>query len=159
MRHNYNFVSIRLQIIFELLQFDFDLSSRIGALAGIRGPIDLGDRSKEGPDPDPGVWLLNLILDETSTAQISYRQLECRSNALARAIACRARATGRNRDGDFVIAVCMQPNHKWVHMRSLIKLNYDPIELMISNVTGRIGRPTYKRRNELSTCQELRDIL
>ncbi|KAJ2940472.1 hypothetical protein O0L34_g6402 [Tuta absoluta] len=52
--------------------------------------------------------------DETATIQISYEQLHARTNALAKAISSRARPTGSNRDGDYVIAVCMQPTHNTV---------------------------------------------
>ncbi|KAL4707041.1 hypothetical protein ACJJTC_014320 [Scirpophaga incertulas] len=40
---------------------------------------------------------------------VSYSELERRTNALARAIASRAQAVGPNTDGDYVVAVCMQP--------------------------------------------------
>ncbi|KAL0860782.1 hypothetical protein ABMA27_009326 [Loxostege sticticalis] len=47
--------------------------------------------------------------DETCNVRVSYAEMEARTNALARAIAARARTTGANRDGDFIVAVCMQP--------------------------------------------------
>lgn len=52
--------------------------------------------------------------DETSSVQVSYKELSARTNALARAISSRARPTGVNRDGDYVIAVCMQPTHNTI---------------------------------------------
>ncbi|XP_013185041.1 beta-alanyl-bioamine nonribosomal peptide synthetase ebony [Amyelois transitella] len=52
--------------------------------------------------------------DETNNARVSYSELEAGTNALARAVTARARLTGANRDGDFVIAVCMQPTHATV---------------------------------------------
>ncbi|XP_053619845.1 beta-alanyl-bioamine nonribosomal peptide synthetase ebony [Plodia interpunctella] len=55
-----------------------------------------------------------LYTDETSNARISYSELEATTNALAKAIAGRARLAGANRDGDHVIAVCMQPTHNTV---------------------------------------------
>lgn len=53
-----------------------------------------------------------LISDEKTTYSISYKQLAQRTNALARAISSRIKGRGTNRDGDYVIAVCMQPTHK-----------------------------------------------
>ncbi|CAH2984901.1 unnamed protein product [Chilo suppressalis] len=55
-----------------------------------------------------------VFADESGTVRISYAELEARTNALSRAIANRAKATGANRDGDFVIAVCMQPTHNTI---------------------------------------------
>ncbi|XP_073963377.1 nonribosomal peptide synthetase ebony [Choristoneura fumiferana] len=55
-----------------------------------------------------------LCADETYAVCISYAELSARTNALARALATRARPTGANRDGDFVVAVCMQPTHNTV---------------------------------------------
>lgn len=55
-----------------------------------------------------------IFSDENDTASISYTELEAQSNALARVLASKARVTGRNRDGDYVIAICMQPNHNTV---------------------------------------------
>ncbi|KAM3957963.1 LOW QUALITY PROTEIN: nonribosomal peptide synthetase ebony [Aphomia sociella] len=52
--------------------------------------------------------------DETCNVQISYAELDARTNAMAKALAAHARATGTNRDGDYVVAVCMQPNHNTV---------------------------------------------
>jgi hypothetical protein len=52
--------------------------------------------------------------DETCNVRISYAEMEARTNALARPITKRAMASGANRDGDYVIAVCMQPTHKYV---------------------------------------------
>ncbi|KAL0811268.1 hypothetical protein ABMA28_009686 [Loxostege sticticalis] len=55
-----------------------------------------------------------VFADETCNVRVSYAEMAARTNALARAIAARARATGANRDGDFVIAVCMQPTHNTI---------------------------------------------
>ncbi|XP_063389390.1 beta-alanyl-bioamine nonribosomal peptide synthetase ebony [Cydia fagiglandana] len=52
--------------------------------------------------------------DETGTARVTYAQLAARTNALARALASRARGAGANQDGDFVVGVCMQPTHNTV---------------------------------------------
>ncbi|XP_041985259.1 linear gramicidin synthase subunit C [Aricia agestis] len=52
--------------------------------------------------------------DETCNVRVSYAELEGRSNAIARAIAAHARPSGPNRDGDHVIAVCMQPTHNTI---------------------------------------------
>nr|NP_001298393.1 tyrocidine synthase 3 [Papilio polytes]BAJ07596.1 Ebony [Papilio polytes] len=49
--------------------------------------------------------------DETSCVRVSYAELQARTNALGRAIAAHARPIGPNRDGDYVIAVCMEPTH------------------------------------------------
>ncbi|CAG9794864.1 unnamed protein product [Diatraea saccharalis] len=55
-----------------------------------------------------------VFADETCSVRISYSELEARTNALSRAIAKRARVSGANRDGDYVIAVCMQPTHNTI---------------------------------------------
>lgn len=52
--------------------------------------------------------------DETCSVRVSYAELEARTNALARAITSRAAPKGANRDGDYVIAVCMQPTHNTI---------------------------------------------
>ncbi|XP_075986669.1 nonribosomal peptide synthetase ebony [Anticarsia gemmatalis] len=52
--------------------------------------------------------------DETSSVCVTYNELAARTNALARAITSRARPSGTNRDGDYVIAVCMQPTHNTI---------------------------------------------
>ncbi|KAJ8715460.1 hypothetical protein PYW07_009942 [Mythimna separata] len=52
--------------------------------------------------------------DETCNVRVSYAELEARTNSLARAISSRARPSGANRDGDYVIAVCMQPSHSTI---------------------------------------------
>lgn len=52
--------------------------------------------------------------DETCNARISYVEMEAQTNAIAKALSKRARPTGANRDGDYVIAVCMQPTHNTV---------------------------------------------
>ncbi|CAB3257676.1 unnamed protein product [Arctia plantaginis] len=52
--------------------------------------------------------------DENITYSISYKQLGLRTNALARAISSRVECGGTNRDGDYVIAVCMQPTHETI---------------------------------------------
>ncbi|XP_068625419.1 beta-alanyl-bioamine nonribosomal peptide synthetase ebony [Battus philenor] len=49
--------------------------------------------------------------DETNCVRVSYAELQARTNALGRAIAAHARPVGPNRDGDYVIAVCMEPTH------------------------------------------------
>ncbi|XP_026745827.1 uncharacterized protein LOC113507173 [Trichoplusia ni] len=52
--------------------------------------------------------------DETCSVRVSYSELEARTNALARAISARARVSSTNRDGDYVVAVCMQPTHNTI---------------------------------------------
>ncbi|KAG6459387.1 hypothetical protein O3G_MSEX011364 [Manduca sexta] len=52
--------------------------------------------------------------DETCNVRVSYSELFARTNALGRAITNRARSTACNRDGDYVIAVCMQPTHNTI---------------------------------------------
>ncbi|XP_037876452.1 ebony protein isoform X1 [Bombyx mori] len=52
--------------------------------------------------------------DEISSVQVSHAELAARTNVLARAISERARTVGPNRDGDYVIAVCMQPTHNTI---------------------------------------------
>ncbi|XP_049880564.1 zwittermicin A synthase ZmaJ [Pectinophora gossypiella] len=52
--------------------------------------------------------------DETTSAAVSYAELEARTNALAKVIASRSRPSGANRDGDYVVAVCMQPSHNTI---------------------------------------------
>ncbi|XP_032523252.2 beta-alanyl-bioamine nonribosomal peptide synthetase ebony [Danaus plexippus] len=52
--------------------------------------------------------------DETCRKQITYAELEAKTNAISRALTAHARPRGANRDNDFVIAVCMQPTHKTI---------------------------------------------
>ncbi|CAG9138066.1 unnamed protein product [Plutella xylostella] len=52
--------------------------------------------------------------DETCNVRISYAELEASANALAKSLASHARGAGPNSDGDFVVAVCMQPSHNTV---------------------------------------------
>lgn len=52
-----------------------------------------------------------IFKDETCDVRVSYAQLAARTNALAKVISSKAKSSGTNRDGDYVIAVCMQPTH------------------------------------------------
>ncbi|KAJ0170911.1 hypothetical protein K1T71_013683 [Dendrolimus kikuchii] len=52
--------------------------------------------------------------DETCNVRISYSELAARTNALSKVISSKALHSDTNRDGDYVIAVCMQPTHNTV---------------------------------------------
>ncbi|XP_072935672.1 beta-alanyl-bioamine nonribosomal peptide synthetase ebony [Epargyreus clarus] len=87
---------------------------RVSVVTGARAQVPAAPLTKHLDhlaDSDVTALVYN---DETCNIRISYAELEARTNALGRAIANRARATGTNRDGDFVIAVCMQPTHNTI---------------------------------------------
>ncbi|KAH9629901.1 hypothetical protein HF086_008192 [Spodoptera exigua] len=76
--------------------------------------------------------ILLSVSDETCSVRVSYTELEARTNALARAITSRAGPKGANRDGDYVIAVCMQPTHKRKNLFYILNLSIPANPAMFS---------------------------
>lgn len=74
------------------------------------------------------LFIHSLHPDETCRKQITYAELEAKTNAISRALTAHARPRGANRDNDFVIAVCMQPTHKYAYFDIF---NLTPVEKQI----------------------------
>nr|XP_049705072.1 zwittermicin A synthase ZmaJ [Helicoverpa armigera] len=87
---------------------------RVSVVSGARTPVPAAPLTKHLSHLDTSDNTALVYADETCNVRISYSELAARTNSLARAIAARARPQGPNRDGDFVIAVCMQPTHNTI---------------------------------------------
>ncbi|CAK1541178.1 unnamed protein product [Leptosia nina] len=84
---------------------------RVSVVSGTRTAVPAAPLTKHLELLRMGERTALIYSDETCNIQVSYAELEARSNSTGRAIAAHARPVGPNRDGDFVIAVCMQPTH------------------------------------------------
>ncbi|CAK1594341.1 unnamed protein product [Parnassius mnemosyne] len=87
---------------------------RLSVVTGARVPVPAAPLTKHLESLTGRDATALVFSDETGSVRVSYAELQARTNALGRAIAAHARPIGPNRDGDFIIAVCMQPTHNTI---------------------------------------------